>query len=133
MKGRLIKRKRIQRSDKTKAEFLALGYFSEKDVEISHKRSNRQKDPLLEPQFDNLWRDLRAKAKKLGKICYNGTGYRLNNLKVEKVSGEKVGQAAKIEESAISRERERERFCIWNFQPSNIKWLLPCNNWLGLF
>lgn len=62
-------------------KILAQGKFKPEDIKVSLSESNRLIDPRIESQIDSVWERERNQAEKLGKVCYNGTSYRLNSLK----------------------------------------------------
>ncbi|MFA6050320.1 MAG: hypothetical protein WC761_03950 [Candidatus Paceibacterota bacterium] len=65
------------------SEILALGKFSSSDLVVSVSESNRKIDAKIEERIDALWGAKKKKAEEEGRVCYNGTSYRLNSLKTE--------------------------------------------------
>ena len=64
-------------------QVLALGKFRPEDLLVSVSESNRKISPAIEAQVDALWEATRERAASEGRVCYNGTSYRLNTLSVE--------------------------------------------------
>lgn len=64
-------------------EILVLGKFTPDDLVVSLSESNRKIDPKIEAQIDAIWEEKKKKAEEDGRVCYNGTTYRLNSLKEE--------------------------------------------------
>ena len=64
-------------------EILVIGKFKPDDLVVSRSESNRKINPEFENKVDGIWEIKMNKAKEEGKICFNGTSYRLNSLKIE--------------------------------------------------
>lgn len=62
---------------------LALGNFTPEDLVVSVHDSNRTIDPELEARVDASWEEMKRKAEREGRVCYNGISYRLNNFREE--------------------------------------------------
>lgn len=65
------------------SKILASGKFYPQDIRVSMHKSNRAIDPTTESQIETVWQAMLAQAKEAGKVCYNGTSYRLNTLAVD--------------------------------------------------
>ncbi|MEI6479993.1 MAG: hypothetical protein WCO12_00515 [bacterium] len=61
-------------------ETLALGKFKPDDLVVSLGESTRKINPVIENKIDTIWEAKLKKAKEDGRVCYNGTPYRLNSL-----------------------------------------------------
>ncbi len=90
--------KRKTQTEKLNPKILVTGNFGPKDLQIRIKKSNREVNPLIESELDQIWQNIKNKSKQAGKKCYDGTLYRLNNIIIQ----------PKISEPR-ERERERER------------------------
>jgi len=88
---------RISKEQKITPEILVEGEFTPEDIQITRKPSNRVIDEKFESQIEPLWVRIKRVAEIKGKKCYNGTLYRLNNLKLTTSSDIELK----------SRERER--------------------------
>ncbi len=62
---------------------LALGKFSSSDLVVSISESTRKISPEIENQVDAIWEEKKKKADEEGRVCFNGTSYRINSLKEE--------------------------------------------------
>lgn len=61
-------------------KILVTGKFNPEDLMVSVSTSNRAIDPIIEGQIETIWNEKVKNATEAGKICYNGTSYRLNSL-----------------------------------------------------
>lgn len=64
-------------------KILAIGAFGPENLHISLTESNRAIKQDIELQIDTLWEEIQRQALAEGRICYNGTSYRLNSLNEE--------------------------------------------------
>lgn len=72
--------KRPSKQEKVQATILTQGHYSPSDIQVTKAESNRKIDDKLESQIDEVWEKTKRTSEILGKICYNGTLYRLNSL-----------------------------------------------------
>lgn len=63
------------------AKLLTIGKFLPSDIEVTLSESNRKIDPKIENKVDDIWNAKLKKAENEGRICYNGTSYRLNSFR----------------------------------------------------
>lgn len=66
---------------------LAIGKFTPENLLVSVSDSTRKINLEVEEQVDAIWEEKMSKAEQEGRVCYNGTSYRLNSLKED---GQKI-------------------------------------------
>ncbi len=64
-------------------KLLVSGKFQSGDLNVSFSPSTRKINPDIEEKITQLWTTKKKKADEEGRVCFNGTTYRLNSLEIK--------------------------------------------------